>query len=258
MKGAALASTWGASSTRSLTQSADDEGARVPGGGAGGWAGSGVPLVTAPLDFEDFALQHSSVDLGGVAVGHSEWGMGHLGWGSLREGAMSVPLVDARLAVYDDLHLQRRATDVGVGRGGGGRGGGGGGGGDKTKLPTIGVARRGDGVGGWTGGRVGARRLEKNPATTKKTASPFVAESRLVRRGGGVGGEGERDRARLQGGKKADMGSGHLAVSRRLARAEIRLEQGVLEHKVPAITPARDPAAAAGPAVGAQLRAASR
>ena len=165
-----------------------------------------------------------------------------------------------------------------------------------TKLPTIGVARHGDGVGGWTGGRVGARRLEKNPATTKKTASPYVAESRLVRRGGGAGGEGERDRARLQGGKKADMGSGHLAVSRRLARAEIRLEQGVLEHNVPAITPvgvfehnvpavtpagtrgsaadneerqkltvkmtavtpARGPAAAAGPAVGAQLRAASR
>ena len=106
------------------------------------------------------------------------------------------------------------------------------------------------------------------------------------------------------------MGSGQLAVSRRLARAEIRLEQGVLERNVPAVTPvgvfehnvpavtpagtrgsaadneerqkltvkmtadneerqkltvkmtavtpARGPAAAAGPAVGAQLRAASR
>ena len=171
--------------------------------GAGG-GGDTFAIHVTPLNFEHL-VQH------GGAVG-----AGALWEDSLREGALSAPLV--HLGSFDDADLRRDGIALQGGRGRGAK--------TSTKLPKLGGGKgvgkaigRGDrrpagpatgSVGGWMDGESsgksgGVRRKSENP-------SPYVVEVRRIK---GVGGS-----------FKAEMGSGQMAVARRLAREHVKEEEG--------------------------------
>jgi len=173
--------------------------------GAGG-GGDTFAIHVTPLNFEHL-VQH------GGAVG-----AGALWEDSLREGALSAPLV--HLGSFDDADLRRDGIALQGGRGRGAK--------TSTKLPKLGGGKgvgkaigRGDrrpagpatgSVGGWMDGESsgksgGVRRKSENP-------SPYVVEVRRIK---GVG---------AGGSFKAEMGSGQMAVARRLAREHVKEEEG--------------------------------
>ena len=170
--------------------------------GAGG-GGDAFGVHVTPLNFEHL-VQHGST--GGAGVLWDE---------SLREGALSAPLV--HMGSFDEADLAKdRTLALQGGRGRGAK--------TSTKLPKLGAGKgvgkaigaRGGGVGGWMHGESagksgGVRRVSES--------SPYVVEVRRISKGGGGGGGGGNG-----GSLKAEMGSGQMAVVRRLAREHVKEE----------------------------------